>query len=121
VSFPAPGRRAFAAAALLALAAGCARDRPDADAAGEAPAAHTETAGEVRQPEPEQTRVLRERLREESRAALPDDAPPPQPLPPATPAVGSYEECMRQAALASDPEERRLLEEPCPMLPGAPR
>jgi hypothetical protein len=116
-----PCRGAVAGAMLLALATGCARDRSSADAVEDAPAAQTETAGEVRQPEPEETRVLRERLREESRAALPDDAPPPQPRPPASHAVDSYEECVRQAALASDPEERRLLEEPCPMLPGAPR
>lgn len=118
--FPSLSRRAVAAAALLALAAGCARDRAEPAADADAPARQTETSDEARQPEPEETRVLRERLREESRAALPDDAPP-SPRPPATPAVGSYEECMRQAAESSDPEERRLLEEPCPMLPGAPR
>jgi hypothetical protein len=121
VRLPAGSRCVVAAAALLALAAGCARDRSDADAADDAPAAQTKPADEARQPEPEETRVLRERLREESRAALPEDAPRPQPRPPSTPAVGSYEECMRQAAQSSDPEERRLLEEPCPMLPGAPR
>jgi hypothetical protein len=118
VRFPAPGRRVIAGAALLALVAGCARDGAEPDAAADDPAGE---AVEARQPEPEETRILREQLREESRAALPDDAPPPQPRQPTGDAVSDYAECMRQAAAAIDPEERELLEEPCTNLPGAPR
>jgi hypothetical protein len=110
-------RPALAGGAVLALLAGCSPDAAEAPPAEPPPrAAENAPPPPEPQPEPEETRRLREWIQETTRVPG-DEARPP---PPAEPAPGTYAECMREAARASTPDERALLESGCRPLPGGP-